>query len=155
MGPRMTATKTMLAAVLGLCVLSGCDEQGETIGKRGGTVMSDDGRLTLDIPAGALDHEVEVRIEAVDDAPRGTVGTVYAIEPLGLQLAVPATLTYDLASDEEDRSLDLTSAQLDKLVLVTEKAARWEKMSDRELDSDAETLSASVLYFSSYAIVSR
>ena len=150
----MTATKAILAAVLGLTVL-GCDEQGETIGKRGGTVMSDDGRVTLDIPAGALDHEVAVRIEVVDDAPRGTVGTVYAIEPLGLQLAVPATMTYDLATDEEDRSFDLKGNEIDHLVLVTEKSARWEKMSDRELDSDAETLSASVLYFSSYAIVAR
>lgn len=154
MGRRMTATKTILAAAL-LSILAGCDEQGETIGTRGGVVMSDDGRVTLEIPAGALDHEVEVRVEVVDDAPRGTVGTVYAIEPVGLQLAVPATLTYDLATDEEDRSFDLKGASMDELVLVTEKGARWEKMADRDLDSDAETLSASVLYFSSYAIVSR
>lgn len=156
MGRRMTATKTLLAAVLGFSVLTGCDAQdGETIGPRGGTVMSDDGRLTLDIPAGAVAKDVEIRIEVVDDAPRGTVGTVYAIEPAGLQLAVPAELTYDLATDESDRALDLTGVTMDALVLVTEKGARWEKMADRSLDADAETLSASVLFFSSYAIVSR
>jgi hypothetical protein len=155
MGRRMTATKTILAAVLGLTALQGCDDQGETIGKRGGTVMSDDGRVTLDVPAGALDREVEVRIEVVDEPPHGSVGTVYAIEPAGLQLARPATLTYDLATDTEDRSFDLKGATMDSLVLVTEKGARWEKLSDRDLDVDAETISASVLYFSSYAIISR
>ncbi|MBC8068387.1 MAG: hypothetical protein IAG13_08645 [Deltaproteobacteria bacterium] len=148
--------KTTLAAVLCFSVLAGCDAQdGETVGPRGGIVMSDDGRLALDVPAGALDEEVAIRIEVVDDAPRGTVGTVYAIEPAGLALLFPAELTYDLATDESDRSLDLTDVQMDDLLLITEKNARWQPLADRSVDVDAQTLSASVLFLSSYAIVSR
>lgn len=148
--------KTTLAAVLCFSVLAGCDAQdGETVGPRGGIVMSDDGRLTLDIPAGALDEDVAIRIEALDEAPRGTVGTVYAIEPAGLALFVPAELTYDLTADESDRSLDLTGVEMDDLLLITEKNARWQPLADRSVDADAQTVSASVLFLSSYAVLSR
>lgn len=152
----MATTKT-LAAVLTLSFLAGCDQQGETVGPRGGVVMSDDGRVTLDIPAGALTDEVEVSIEVVEDAPGGIVGVAYAIEPAGVSLLRPATLTYDLAADADDtdRSLELGGLEMSDLVLVTEKADRWQPMSDRDVDADAQLLTASVLYFSSYAIVSR
>ena len=154
----MAMTKT-LSAALTLCFLAGC-EQGETVGPRGGTVMSDDGRVTLDIPEGALSSDVEITIEVVDDAPAGVVGTVYAIEPAGVSLLFPATLTYDLAADGDDEraaetALDLAGLEMDDLVLVTEKADRWQPMADREVDADAEIITASVLYFSSYALVSR
>lgn len=146
-------TKT-LATVLTLCVLAGCDSQGETVGPRGGVVMSDDGRVTLDIPEGALTEDVEVTIEVVDaDVNSGTA--VYAIEPANFALLRPATLSYDLAADYEDRSLDLSAADMNNLVLVTEKSGRWQAMSDRDLDVDAGILSASVLFFSSYTVVSR
>lgn len=150
----MATTKT-LAAVLTLSFLAGCDQQGETVGPRGGVVMSDDGRVTLDIPAGALSDEVEITIEAIDDAPAGVVGLAYAIEPAGVSLLRPATLTYDLAAGDEARSLELAGVEMDDLVLVTEKADRWQPLADRDVDADAELLSASVLCFSSYAIVSR
>jgi len=150
----MAMAKT-LSAVLTLCFLAGCDQQGETVGSRGGTVVSDDGRVTLEIPQGALSSEVEITIEVVDDAPAGVVGTVYAIEPAGVSLLFPATLTYDLAADGEERAAELTGLEMSDLVLVTEKADRWQAMADREVDTDAEIITASVLYFSSYALVSR
>lgn len=158
-GPRrallggMATTKT-LAAVLTLSVLAGCDAQGETVGPRGGVVMSDDGLVSLDIPEGALFEDVEITIEVVlADVNSGT--TVYAIEPAGFALLRPATLSYDLAADSEDRALDLSDADMNDLVLVSEKGGRWQPMSDRELDVDAGILSASVLFFSSYTVVSR
>ncbi len=150
----MATTKT-LAAVLTLSLLAGCDQQGDTVGPRGGVVMSDDGHVTLDIPAGALSDEVEITIEAIDDAPNGVVGRAYAIEPGGVSLLRPATLTYDLAAGDEDRSLDLAGVEMNDLVLVTEKADRWQPLADRDVDAAAELISASVLYFSTYAIVSR
>jgi hypothetical protein len=150
----MAMTKT-LAAMLTLHVLVGCDAGAETVGPRGGVVMSDDGRVTLDIPAGALSSEVAITIEAVEDAPNGVLGPAYAIEPAGVSLLFPATLTYDLAADDDERSFDQAGLVMSDLVLVTEKAARWQPMPDRQLDADAQTISASVLYFSTYAIVSR
>lgn len=153
----MATTKTT-ATMLTLCVLAGvatgCDAQGETVGPRGGIVMSDDGLVTLEIPEGALMEDVEITIEAVDaDVDSDT--TVYAIEPAGFALLRPATLSYDLATSFEERSLELSATDMNDLVLVSEKAGRWHAMSDRDVDMDAGILSASVLFFSSYTVVSR
>ncbi len=152
----MATTKT-LAAVLTLCVVAACDTQGETVGPRGGVIMSADGRVALDIPPGALTDEVEISIELLDDAPQQILGSAYAIEPAGFSLLRPATLTYDLSDDidQAERSFELADTDMADLVLVSEKAGRWHPMADRDLDADAALLSASVLYFTAYALVSR
>lgn len=73
----------------------------------GGTVTSDDGRLTLDIPPGAVTEDVEVSISALPpgEVPEGAedlpvVGVVYELEPDGLQLGSPATVEVRLDPDD-------------------------------------------------------
>jgi hypothetical protein len=153
------AKRTVMAALaLGLAILPGCDEL-ETVGPEGGVVVSRDGRVTLDIPAGALSEDVAVSIEAVDSGdvggPEGAVGTAYEILPFGTTLQFPATLTYDLmASDDEGaQRLDLATSDMADAVLVTEKAHGWDRMADREVDAESGWVSASVLFFSAYAVV--
>jgi hypothetical protein len=152
----MAATmKALLAATL--CVTTfGCDA-GETVGPRGGVITSDDGRVSLEIPEGALDSDVAITIEVVDDAPAGVIGTVYAIEPAGLAFARPATLVVDVSADEEDRAFDLAAAgvEVEDLVILGERDNRWQPLPDPEVDADDEFVFASVLYLSSYAISSR
>lgn len=154
----MAATKTLLAATLWVLAL-GCEAGGETVGPRGGVITSDDGRLTLEVPEGALSSEVEITIEVLDDAPSGVIGTVYAIEPAGLAFAVPATLAYDVSAgdDESDRAFDLAAAgvEMDDLVLLGEKANRWMPLPDAEVDADDQFVYGSVLYLSSFAVSSR
>ena len=147
-------TTTTLAAALALSIFTGCDA-GDTVGPRGGVVTSADGRVTLDIPAGALTDEVAITIEVLDDAPHGAIGTAYAIEPAGVSLLAPATLTYDLAADADDRSFELAGLELNDLLLISDKAGRWQPLADRDVDQDAQLVSASVLYFSNCAVTSR
>ena len=52
-----------------------------TIGAAGGQLKSPDGRLTLEIPSGALSRPTLVTIQALATAPEGTVGTAYEIRP--------------------------------------------------------------------------
>lgn len=150
--------KTFLAATLSLTAI-GCDAQGETVGPRGGVVVSDDGRLTLEIPEGALDREVEITIVESDDAPSSVLGTVYSIEPAGLVFSAPATLVYDVSasSEDEERAFDLAKAgvEMESLVLLGEKNSRWQPLPDRDVDADDEFVTASVLWLSSYAIAAR
>jgi hypothetical protein len=149
------AMKTLLAVTLGVTTI-GCDAGGETVGPRGGVITSDDGRLSLEVPEGALEGEVEITIEVLDDAPNGFIGTVYAIEPAGLAFAVPATLVYDVsAGDDEDRAFDLAAAEMEDLAIIGEKAGRWAPLPDANVDVDDEFVFASVLYLSSYAIAAR
>jgi hypothetical protein len=137
--------------------LAGCDQDLQTVGPEGGFVSSPDGRLTLDIPKGALDQDVVITIEAVDDAPAGALGQAYEIEPRYLQLSIPATLTYDVVAPtpEGAESLDISGAAMEDLTLVTEKASDWDRLADLEVDADAGTVSATVVFFSAYAVVPR
>jgi hypothetical protein len=149
------ATKTILGVLALSTVLAGCEAEDQTtIGPRGGVVTSADGRVTLEIPAGALDHEVVVSIGEVDEGPDGALGTVYEIEPRFEQLRKPATITFDVAAPEGAEALDLAD-DMNDVVVVTEHATDWRSLADHQIDEDAETISASVLYFSSYAIVLR
>jgi hypothetical protein len=151
------ATKTVLGILALSSMLAGCEaEDSKTIGPRGGIVTSADGRVTLEIPAGALDHEVAVSIGEVDDGPEGALGTVYEIEPRFEQLHKPATITFDMTAPDVEgaEALDLAD-DMNDVVVVTEHAADWRSLADHEIDEDSETISASVLYFSSYAIVLR
>ena len=67
--------RSLVVAALACATLAGCDPMGEdVVGPEGGVVVSRDGRLTLDIPAGALDEAVEITIEEVEDLPEGAVG---------------------------------------------------------------------------------
>ena len=68
------------------------------------TITSDDGKLTLEFPPGAVDDKVEITITAVPQAElpeaflglRG-VGTGYRMEPDGLEFSAPAMATLTLA----------------------------------------------------------
>lgn len=148
---KLGMTMTLLAAL----AASGCDEGIETIGPEGGTVTSHDGRVTLEIPPGALDREITVTIGEVDDGPEGAIGFAYEIEPRLTMLHRPALLTYDLmpAGPEGTESLDLLEAEMDDVSLVTEKGTHWDRMADRNVDPELGTVSASVMFFSAYAVV--
>jgi hypothetical protein len=73
----------------------------------GRTVTSDDGKLTLDIPPGALDEEIAISITAVPleelpeelQALRGA-GAGYRLEPDALEFSKPVAVTLELARDE-------------------------------------------------------
>lgn len=65
----------------------------------GGMVTSADGRARLDIAAGALDRDAEVRLVASEagDASEDALSAVYAVHFGSAQLRKPAQLTIDVA----------------------------------------------------------
>ncbi len=76
-----------------------------TIGPQGGSIRSDDGRLTLRVPAGALASNISLSFvtSASNDAPQGT-GPSYTLSPGGLDFAKPATLVLRYDGDDLDGS---------------------------------------------------
>lgn len=137
-------------------VLVGCDgEEGTLVGPRGGVVTSPDGRVTLEIPEGALDEEIAVSIDEVDEGPEDAVGRVYAVEPALTMLQRPATLTYDFGAPalEGAEHLDLNAADMADLALVTEKEHGWARLADREVDAEAKVVTGSIMFFGTYAVV--
>lgn len=70
------------------------------VGSEGGTISTDD--LTLSIPAGALEAEVEITIEKAVNVPSGfqTVSTAYRFLPTGLKFTKPVPITFKYESQK-------------------------------------------------------
>jgi hypothetical protein len=51
------------------------------IGMAGGTFVSADGRLTIDFPTGALDHDEMISIQPIGNTATGAAGVAYRITP--------------------------------------------------------------------------
>jgi hypothetical protein len=74
----------------------------------GGVVLSDEGSLRLDIPAGALEEDTEIGISVVsfEEWPEGISlnGPVYRLEPAGLAFQQPITVRLEI--DQERLQAD-------------------------------------------------
>jgi hypothetical protein len=136
----------LATAYVALLTLTGCDAVGEGIGPEGGVVESDDGRLTLDIPEGALDEPVEITIEEVDDLPEGALGPAYRVEPVGTVFEGPVQVVYNYGA----RGMDVDPSDV---ALVVDRGAQWAVMPDRRVYAEAGLVSASALYLSTFCVV--
>jgi hypothetical protein len=141
-------TRTAFAALLlASTVATGCDlAVGDEIGRDGGVVVSDDGRVSLEIPAGALDEAVEITIEAVA-GPHGSASDLYVMEPMGLVFERPVVVTFDY--DDEL----LGDAEAEDLTMVAQRDADWAYVGDQLVDDEDQTLSASLLALSAITVL--
>ena len=48
-----------------LALVAGCESSGDSVGPRGGTIVSEDGRFSLEIRPGALEQDVDIAIHEV------------------------------------------------------------------------------------------
>ncbi len=144
----MNDIRMLLATALLALVTAGCDDSdGETIGPRGGVVVSDDGLFSLEIPEGALDAEVEITIEQVPCHRADALANCYEVGPVGLPLLFPAEVVYEV----DERMLETFEGH--ELAVMTEKADDWNYLADRDVDPEEVTVSASAVYLSSFALV--
>ncbi|MBL4686601.1 MAG: hypothetical protein JKY37_18540 [Nannocystaceae bacterium] len=127
--------------------VTGCDtgEDGTAVGPRGGIVTSDDGRVTLDIPAGALADVVQLRIVEATELPEDAIGPAYEVLPAGVTFSIPAEVAYDVADGAD---IDPSAVQL-----VIERDENWRPLADRDVDMANLEVSASMVYSATVAIV--
>lgn len=139
-----------VGGVVGLVLLSlgtpdGCGVQSEDlIGPEGGVLRSDDGKFTLEIPPDALSTDVEIAVREVD-CEREDEADCYDVSPTGLTFDVPATATYEAA--------ELMS--MDALSLVVHGSEGWQPLADFAVDREDATITASVLYLSTFSVRAR
>lgn len=140
---------TIAAACLALVGLSGCDPLGEhAIGPEGGVVESGDGRLTIDIPAGALEDAIEITVEEARELPEGALGPAYRVLPVGTVFEVPARVLYNYGAQGMEVAAD-------DVVLVVERGNDWSELPDRHVFEDEGIVSATALYLSVFCVVER
>ena len=146
----MLTARTAFAAfaLVSTIVATGCDlmAAGDEIGRKGGVVVSDDGRLALEIPAGALDKSVEITITAVA-GPEGSQSDLYVMEPMGLVFDRPVTVTFDY--DDET----VGDAEAGDLTFVAQREADWAFLGNQDVDDEEQVLSADLLALSAVTVV--
>ncbi len=135
------------AALAMTILVSGCDEEGTVIDERGGIIVSDDGRFSLEIPAGALEQPVDITLEQVECDEPQMLGVCYEMGPVGLPLLRPGLVSYELDPEELD------GVEPSALTLLTEREEDWRPLADRRVEMADEVVTGSAIYLSSYALV--
>lgn len=136
-----TAARLIIGAALATLAV-GCDGAGETIGPRGGSLASDDGRFSVDIPAGALEGDIDLSIEEVECELSTTIGSCYAVLPLGTTFLLPVEVAYEIGGMDVD----------DDFGVVAQAAGGWRVLPDRDVDLEDAVVYGSALYLSEYGL---
>ncbi|MBW8012943.1 MAG: hypothetical protein FVQ83_17130 [Chloroflexi bacterium] len=121
--PRFTVLTICIVSLA--CILTGCSGDGSSnavliSAQEGGTLTSDDGKLTITIPSGALDEDTEISVALipVEDLPQELLelageysgvdpeDSAYSLQPDGLEFSQPVSITLELIeleySEDED-----------------------------------------------------
>ena len=114
----------------------------------GGSLVSADGRLTVEVPPGVLPAMTKISIQAIDNHSPGGRGVGYRLLPEGLVFAAPVKLRfrYDDADIGGSEPLALRVAYQDA-------AGRWNSIRQRTLDAATRTLSIETTHFSDWSFL--
>ena len=119
----------------------------QVVGPAGGTIVSEDGKLSLTIPSQALENEVTISMQPIESKLQ-TGLIAYRFLPHGLQFRKKAGITwrYD-AEDGIDPNLLLFATQQDD--------GSWMIIKDKSVDRTAQTVSVHIEHFSDYSLASQ
>lgn len=118
-----------------------------TIGAAGGTLVSSDGRLTVDVPAGALTTDTEIGIAPIVAKAPGSLGSDYRLTPEGLTFAQPVTLTFTHSATEA------AAAWADSLRVATrDSRGRW-VVAGATRDAAQRKTSVTMTHFSDWSLI--
>lgn len=123
----------------------------KTIGSSGGSLVSADGKLELNIPAGALGSNTNISIQPVTNETPGGIGFSYHLMPDGIKFARPVDLIYHYTNEEINGTLPylLCIAYQDSLF-------RWRAdFKKRNVDTVAKTVSLGINHFSIWSMAAR
>jgi hypothetical protein len=121
----------------------------KTIGAAGGTIISSDSMVELDIPAGALSGDVPVTIQPLTNEAPGGIGLSYDFLPNGTVFSTPARLKFRYIDD----SLPGTLPEL-LWIVYQDSANAWQTdLESQDFDTVAKIVSIDINHFSARAMV--
>ncbi len=121
---------------------------GTTIGSGGGTVTSNDGKVTVSIPSDALSGDTSIAITPLATTPSGGIGTAYRFLPEGTTFAKPVTISIGYNALDLPISLDEST-----LALATRIANhQWREMVGSSSNTTTDTVSGNTYSFSTYGL---
>jgi hypothetical protein len=120
----------------------------KTIGAAGGTLVSADSVVELNIPPGALSSDVNVTIQPVTNEAPGGIGLSYDFLPNGTVFSTPAMATFHYSDD----SLNGTLPEL-LWILFQDSSNAWQANPElQDLDTVGKKLSIQISHFSKRSI---
>lgn len=121
---------------------------GATIGSAGGSITTADGRVGLNVPAGALGSPTAISIDAATGLPTlGDHASPVDLGPDGQTFHVPVLLTLGFDPDKLPEGVPPSA-----LRLVTWNVDHWEEVPGAVLNEFDNTISAPISHFSFYAV---
>lgn len=121
-------------------------EARSVVGPDGGEFSTPDGTVTVRIPPGALDRDVEFSIEPIADPVPGHIGAAFEIGPTGTTFLAPVTIAMRY------RDTDLEGLAPEVLAVSTIVDGRWQDVSVPALDLASRTIAGVTYHLSPYAL---
>ena len=116
----------------------------------GGTLVSADGRLTLDVPAGALPTSQLLSIQPITNQAPGGVGVAYRLGPEGTAFSAPVKLTFKYGDADTAGSEALALK-----VAYQNTDGSWGALKSITRDDTARTIGVQTSHFSDWSLVAE
>jgi hypothetical protein len=120
----------------------------KVIGSSGGSLASTDGRISLEVPAGALSKDETVSIQEIENHANGKLGKAFRLTPKGVTFAKPVTLTFAL----EDSQVQGVAIEALKVAYQTSSGV-WAMPKTQQFDAATGKLSVQTTHFSDWSAV--
>jgi hypothetical protein len=117
------------------------------IGFSGGKLTSSDGKLTLDIPRGALVSAVDFTVSRVAMPTAGSLGLAYDIGPAATRFLVPADVIFKPAAS------DIGQVAVSDARAATLAGAVWTELPNRVYDATTSTVRGSTTHLSVFGLI--
>lgn len=118
----------------------------KVIGMAGGSLASVDGKITLEIPAGALTKDETVSIQEITNNAPGKFGKAFRLSPEGVRFAKPVRLSFRFTGEE----LRGTALELIRVAYQT-KEGYWTPIKDWVPNLATGTVTVETDHFSDWS----
>lgn len=116
----------------------------------GGTLVSADGRLTLEVPAGALPTSQLLTIQPITNQAPGGVGVAYRLGPEGTAFSAPVKLTFKYGD------ADTAGSEALALKVAYQNAdGSWAALRNVTRDDAAKAIGVETSHFSDWSLVAE
>ncbi len=115
-----------------------------TVGPDGAVITFRD--MEIEIPAGALDHEIDLKILLYEKGPEGNLGEAYLFKPEGIGFDAPVTISIQV-----DEAIVPEGAASDDLALAWEAGGAWVPVTGSLFISSGSTVTGQTTHLSAWA----
>ncbi len=114
----------------------------------GGSITSDDGKIELSFPNGALSSDDTISIQPITNNCPGGTGSAYRLEPEGLKFSQPVTIKFHY----DDSTLQSTLSQF-MLIAFQDSSGLWRVLDNGNNDTVQHVISGNITHFSDWTQV--